>query len=303
MDGTPLSADDLVVFARVADAGSFSRAAERAGVPKSTLSRRVSQLEAQLGERLLIRTTRRLMLTEFGVALLEHARRVIEETDGAAALAQHRQALPRGRLRVSVPHDFAAWLLPEVLAHFTRDHPGVSVDLDLSPRRVDLIGEGFDLVIRMGDLPDDATLVARSLCRMERGLYANAAYLERRGSPQHPDALRDHHALHLRNQTGEPAPWHLQRGDETWQGVPPGSIAANSVGMLLRLAEAGAGIAPLALAYLSTEAPAARLVRVLPGWCLPPVTAWAVTPGRRLLPAKTRVFMDAVAAALQARQS
>ena len=143
-------ANDLLIFARVADAASFSRAAEQLGLPKSTVSRRVSLLEERLGERLIQRTTRRLTLTDFGRQLLEHARQVAAEVDAVRALSEFRQARPSGRLRVSMPNDFATLLLTEMLAAFVTLHPAVSLELDLSPRRVDLLGENFDLAIRMG---------------------------------------------------------------------------------------------------------------------------------------------------------
>ena len=153
--------NDLLIFARVVDEGSFTAAADRLGLPKSTVSRRLSQLEERLGERLLLRTTRRLSITEFGSALLEHARQVDTEVEAVAALAESRQARPSGRLRVSMPNDFANLLLTDMLAAFSALHPAVTLELDLSPRRVDLLGENFDVAIRMGELPDDTLLAAR----------------------------------------------------------------------------------------------------------------------------------------------
>ncbi|HNO64152.1 MAG TPA: LysR family transcriptional regulator, partial [Thauera aminoaromatica] len=155
--------NDLLVFARVVAEGSLTAAADKLGLPKSTVSRRLSRLEEQLGERLLLRTTRRLNITEFGAALLDHARQLESEVEAVAALAESRQARPSGRLRVSMPSDFANLLLTDMLAAFAALHPGVTLELDLSPRRVDLLGENFDLAIRLGDLPDDALLAARRL--------------------------------------------------------------------------------------------------------------------------------------------
>ena len=148
--------NDLLVFARVVAEGSLTAAADKLGLPKSTVSRRLSRLEELLGERLLLRTTRRLNITEFGAALLDHARQLESEVEAVAALAESRQARPSGRLRVSMPSDFANLLLTDMLAAFAALHPAVTLELDLSPRRVDLLGENFDLAIRLGDLPDDA---------------------------------------------------------------------------------------------------------------------------------------------------
>ena len=149
---------DLLIFARVAEAGSFSRAAEWIGLPKSTVSRRVTLLEERLGERLILRTTRRLALTEFGQQLLEHARQIAAEVDAVKALSEHRQSRPSGRLRVSMPSDFATLLLTDMLATFAAQYPEVSLELDLSPRHVDLLEEKFDLAIRIGELHDDTLL-------------------------------------------------------------------------------------------------------------------------------------------------
>src|SRR3954470_24591528 len=128
--------NDLLLFARVAEMGSFSRAAERLGMPKSTVSRRVSALETQLGERLLVRSTRKLSITEFGEAVLAHARHVAEDVEAAASLAQNRQLEPAGTLRVTMPPDLAHSMLAPLFAQFTRAHPGVKLELDLSARFV-----------------------------------------------------------------------------------------------------------------------------------------------------------------------
>ena len=153
--------NDLLLFARIVEAGSFSLAAQRVNLPKSTVSRRVALLEARLGERLLQRTTRKLMLTEFGASLLDHARKVVDEVEAAGALVQHRQQAPSGRLRVSMPADFANLGMTDVMSRFLNRYPAITLELDLSPRRVDLVGENFDIAIRMGDLPDDSSLAAR----------------------------------------------------------------------------------------------------------------------------------------------
>ncbi|MDZ4255957.1 MAG: LysR family transcriptional regulator, partial [Sulfuritalea sp.] len=194
--------NDLLIFARVAEAGSFSRAAERIGLPKSTVSRRIAFLEEQLGERLMLRTTRRLTLTEFGLQLLEHARQVAAEVDAVKALSEYRQARPSGRLRVSMPNDFATQLLTDMLAAFIALHPAVSLELDLSPRRVDLLGENFDLAVRIGDLPDDTLLAARRIAVIPGGLYAAPSYLAERGDPASPEELDSHHSLRLLGRNG-----------------------------------------------------------------------------------------------------
>ena len=291
-----LEPNDLLLFARVVEEGSFSRAAERMGMPKSTLSRRLTALESQLGERLLLRTTRKLTVTDFGNSVLLHAQQVTSEVEATLALAQHRQVEPSGRLRISMPSDFANEVLGPLLAEFVAKYPAVALEVDLSPRRVDLIGENFDLAIRMGDLPDDASLAARRVAVFSIGLYASPGYLAQHGVPPEPEALMEHDALLLLRRNGEPAPWRLSRAESRWEGTPPGRATANSPELLLKFACAGAGIAVLSDHIAEPHVRSGELLQVLADWSLPAVTAWAVFPGRRLMPTRTRVFLDAMQA-------
>jgi len=239
-------ASDLLLFARVIESGSFTRAAERVRLPKSTVSRRLAALEERLGEKLLQRSTRKLAVTEFGQGVLVHARALAAEVDGALALAQHRQAMPTGRLRVSMPGDFAVLALPAMLVKFAADFPMVMLEMDLSPRRVDLIGENFDLALRMGELPEDSRLAARRLAMFEIGLYASPAYLRSHGEPTTLEALTGIHALKILSYSGEASVWRLTRGRgataERWTGELPHRTVANSPDLLMRLAIAVAGI-------------------------------------------------------------
>ncbi len=296
MRTSDLEPNDLLLFARVADLGSFSRAAERLGVPKSTVSRRVSALELQLGERLLLRTTRKLTVTDFGQAVLEHARHVVEDVEAAASLARNRQVEPSGRLRVTMPGDLGNVVLAPMLADFTLQHPAITLEVDLSARFVDLIGENFDVAIRMGELRDDASLAARRIAVFTTGLYASPAYLKVRGMPSEPEMLMQHAALHVLSRTGDPMPWTLHRGEQRWQGNPPARAIANSPELLLRMALRGAGIAAVNDHFALRHVRRKELVCVLPEWRPAPVSAWAVFPGRRLMPARTRVFIDALVA-------
>jgi DNA-binding transcriptional LysR family regulator len=284
--------NDLLLFARIVEAGSFSMAAQRLDLPKSTVSRRIAMLEASVGERLLQRTTRRLMLTEFGASLLEHARKVAEEVEAAGALAQHRQAEPSGKLRISMPQDFANVVMVEMMPRFMERYPAVSLELDLSPRRVDLVAENFDIAIRMGDLPDDSTLAARRIALQRFGLYAAPSYLARRGLPEQPDDLLRHDLLCILSRTGGAAPWVLQRGKVRWEKELTARLTANSPQLLARIACNGAGIAASTDFIVAKHVNRGEVVRVLPEWDMPVATGWAVFPGRRLMPAKTRAFLD-----------
>ncbi|MDD2845548.1 MAG: LysR family transcriptional regulator, partial [Rhodoferax sp.] len=300
---TNIDPNDLLIFASVAEFGSFSRAAERMGLPKSTVSRRLAALEHRLGERLLLRTTRRQSLTEFGLQLLEHARQVVSEVEAVAALSERRQATPSGRLRVSMPSDFANLLLADTLAAFIALYPAIQLEIDLSPRRVDLLGEGFDVVLRIGKLPDDASLAARRLADFSFGLYASPNYLADHGEPLDPDDLARHAAIRMLQANGEVAAWTLAQGDQRWQGTPPGRASANTPELLIKLACAGAGIAAVPDYFALPDVHRGALRRVLPGWCLPSHTAWAVFPERKLMPVKTRVFIDMLQTALAQAQA
>ncbi|MDT9000768.1 LysR family transcriptional regulator [Paucibacter sp. APW11] len=297
-----LDADDLLVFARVMEAGSFSRAAERLHWPKSSVSRRIAALEQRLGEKLLQRSTRSLTLTEFGSGVLEHAKALSAEVDGALALALHRQQRPRGRLRVSMPGDFANQVLAGMLSRFVLDYPEVQLELDLSPRRVDLVAEGFDLAVRMGELPEDSQLAARRLALFITGLYASPGYLARHGEPQLPEALSSMHGLMILGRSGEALPWHLIKGEgaaqRSWRGMPSQRSLVNAPDMLLRMACADVGIAAVGAHFAQPLVDEGRLLRVLPDWCLAPVPCWAVFPERRLMPLRTRLFLEAMSAAL-----
>lgn len=297
-----VDANDLILFVCVVDAGSFTQAAERMDLPKSTLSRRLGLLEETLGEKLFVRSTRRLAITEFGERILEHARRLVDETEEVSALAQHRQAKPRGELRVSMPPDFIEFDFPGFCLAFRELHPEIALRLDLSPRRVDLMGERFDLAIRAAHrMPDDATLVARKLFDMRQGLYASPAYLARHGAPASPDELPGHTCLPVATSDGTPLPWQLERGGERRDWTPQGPVLCNSPRLQRELAVHGAGIAFLPVDYmLQSLLEQERLVRVLADWELPSVGVWAVMPGRRLMPARTRVFVDLLKAHLEA---
>lgn len=292
------TANDLLIFARVVAAGSFSRAAERMGMPKATVSRRIAQLEESLGERLLLRTTRRLNLTEFGEHLLEHARQLDEELGAVKALVEHRQARPSGRLRISMPNDFASLMLTDMLHAFVVMHPEVSLEIDLSQRRVDLLAENFDLAIRMGQLPDDSLLTARRIASFAFGLYASPRYLLEHGTPEHPEALLEHECLCLPGPPGQKPLWQLSNGQQNQVITPPGRLLVNSPQLLIHLAQNHGGVASVPDYFAKPYLASGALQRVLPTWQLPTHPAWAVFPGRRLMPAKTRAFLDMLETAL-----
>lgn len=298
-----LDPNDLLIFARVAELGSFSQAAEKLSLPKSTVSRRLAALEQRLGERLLLRTTRRQTITEFGLLLLEHARQVVSEVDAVLALSERRQSAPSGRLRVSMPSDFANLILADALAAFTAEYPGIQIEIDLSQHRVDIVGEGIDVAVRIGDLPDDNLLAARCLGEFTTGLYASVNYLEEFGYPETPEELDKHRAVVSLGRNGEPKKWTLIKNEEKWEGGPPWRLAANSPELQLKMVRSGVGIAAMPDYFALPEVNKGFLKRVLPAWCLPSYAVSAVFPGRKLMPAKTRVFIDMLKTALSGREA
>ncbi len=292
MEQTKISADDLILFATIVEQESLVRAAEYLAMPKATVSRRLTNLEAALGQRLLHRTTRRLTLTDFGQEFLDHSRRVAEEVATVQDFVRSQDVRPQGRLRVSMPGDYARQHFSRAIATFIEAYPEIQLDLDLSSRRVDLIGERFDLAIRMGALENDSTLVARKIDEQNFSLYASPIYLALHPAPKHPDDLERHASVRLLSARGSAVPWRLIRGKEVWEGVPPGRLTLNSPDMIQQLLLDGAGIGALPDRFAAEDVQRKRLVRVLPRWCFPPVPAWAVMPMRRYLPAKTRAFLD-----------
>ncbi len=288
-----LNANDLILFAQVMDSGSFSAAADRLGLPKSTLSRRISGLETELGERLITRSTRRLVITEFGSEVLEHARRLVDETETTMAFALNRQATPQGTLRVSFPPDFFEHALAEFLPLFSEQHPNVRLELDLSARRVDLLAERFDAAIRVAtSLPDDNSLVARRLATLVTSLYASPSYMSKHGPPREPADLKTHRGLMLMNSIGDIRRWRLSRGTDFWEGLPACMFSSNSLGLQRTMALHGMGIGGLPEPMARPFVENGTLVPVLSGWHLPEAIVWCVTPGRRLLSPATRAFID-----------
>lgn len=288
-----LSPNDLWIFATVAESGSFSAASVKTGMPKSTLSRRITQLELQLGERLFLRNTRQIKPTEFGEQLLPYGRQIIEELGEALAFAQYRQSRPSGVLRISLPNDFAKLVLLPLLNEFMQLYPGVKLELDLSPRRVDMINEGFDLAIRMGELQQESSLTARAIGHYVSALYAAPNYLKGHNPVLHPDDLKDHPSLHLLKRDGSAATWELTRGEDRWHQAPSQvRITANSPELLLHFARQGLGIACAPRIYAREWLERNELQTILAEWSTPPITAWAVFPSRKLMPLKTRALLD-----------
>ncbi|BDI05645.1 LysR family transcriptional regulator [Sphaerotilus microaerophilus] len=278
--------NDMALFVEVASTLSFKRAADATGVPNSTLSRRISALEKAIGLRLLHRTTRRVELTEAGQIYYERCRRIVDEARLAHEQLGELLAQPSGVLRASLPVDFATIYMAPLIAEFARRHPGITFDFDLTPRRVDLVSEPFDVAIRMGEL-SDSNLIARLLARLPAGLYASARYLQARGEPAHAADLAQHECLAF----PKAGPWTLYRGAEVAEVEVGGRVLANSVGMLRRLATLDMGVILLPEEIVADDLAAGRLRRILPDWQGKSTPVYALTE-TRLLPAKTQRFVE-----------
>ncbi len=285
--------EDMAIFVEVARANSFRRAAEVLNMPNSTVSRRIAELEKAIGLRLFNRTTRRIELTEGGQVYYQRCRGIVEEARLAHEQLTEMLEKPTGLIRVSLPPDFGAVFLVSILADFVTEYPGISFDLDMTPRRADLVSDSVDVAIRMG-MPHEPNLIIRQIAILTTGLYASPGYLEKHGLPVQPDDLLSHQCLRLPG-----AVWSLSSaGGKNTVSLPvQGRFTANNVGMLRRLALYDMGIALVADEIVRLDVERGRLVRVLDGWLSPAVPVHAVTE-TRLLPAKIRLFINFLAARL-----
>lgn len=195
-----------------------------------------------------------------------------------------------------MPGDFSQNMIGALLADFIEKYPDVTLDIDSSQQRVDIISEGYDVALRMGNLQNDSTLVARQLSTFRVALYASPKFLKKSGAVKHPQELMHRAVLRLRTRGGEVSPWQLTRGDESWEGSPPMRAVANSPSVLINLARLGAGITSVTTHFAHPFLENGELVRVLEDWECPGVPVWAVFPGRRLMPSRTRVFIDSLVA-------
>lgn len=279
--------DDMALFVEVVKAKSFTKAAENLDMPKSTLSVRINKLEEGIGLRLLNRTTRKVDVTEAGQLYFEKAAKIIEEANLAHVQLTEMLENPEGVLRVSAPVDFAYHFIAPLLNEFSKRYPRIQLDFDVNPRKVDLISEPYDLAIRAGEL-QDSTLVARRLVTLSSGIYASPDYLMRHGEPQTLDELVQHRCLCLKITNND---LRLLKGKEEKTITVQASHFANSMGMLLHLAEYGLGITLLPNLMAKSDMNAGRLMRLFPEWQAPEQNIYAVT-ATRLLPRKTQVFID-----------
>ena len=288
--------NDLYYFAMVVDHGGFAAAERALGIPKSRLSRRISQLETDLGVRLLQRSTRRFAVTDVGMSVYRHAQTMLTEAQAAREVVDRLSAEPRGVVRVSVPVALAQQQLPKLLPKFLDQYPKVRLQLHIGNRRVDLINEGFDVALRVrARLDDDGSLVMRSFGQIQEMLVASPKYLDRAGRPKDPVDLASHLTLSI----------HEDEAHQRWELHGPGGevrrvdlqprVAGFDFPLLQSMVKDGFGITMLPETVCAEAVRRGELEVVLPEWSLPQGICHAVFASRRgLLPA-VRVFIDFLA--------
>jgi DNA-binding transcriptional LysR family regulator len=278
----------LQAFTKVVQTGSFTGAARVLGMPKSTVSQRVFELEERLRARLLQRTTRTLSLTDQGRIYYDHCMRIIadvEEADRAMASLRER---PCGLLRLTVPASMQ--FLGPVLADFQRRNDGVQLDVVCTDRLVNLVEESFDVAVRAGAL-SDSTLIVRHLGTVEQILVASPRYLRKRGRPRSPDALAKHDCLVFKVGL-QPRAWRFTQGDEAHEVSAAGALSVNDLDILHNAVAGGIGVTILPAFRCADDLRAGRLERVLPDWELPATPIHLVYPSGRHLSPKVKALLD-----------
>jgi DNA-binding transcriptional LysR family regulator len=278
---------ELETFLRVAQKGSLSAAAREEQVTPAIIGRRLDALEDRLDVRLLIRTTRKLTLTQEGEAFLEDCQRILTDLANAEAQISLGSAHASGHLKVTAPAGFGRKHVAPLMLEFLRAHPEVSASLDLSDRTVDLVNEGVDCAVRLGGLAD-SSLVAVRLGEMRRVVVGSPAYFQQRGVPRSLDDLHAHDCLALATQSG----WDFQSAGKSILFKPPGRFACNDGAVLHEWALAGMGLAWRSLWEVGEDLRWGRLVSVLDNHATAPVGIHAVFPQRRHLPLRVRLFID-----------
>ena len=286
-----LDIDSLRIFEKVASLKSFSAAARALGLPKSNVSRVIARLEEELGTRLFQRTTRDVVLTLTGRALLERSTEIIANVGEALTYVRSLAGQPRGLLKISAGIGFGVNVLAEQLPAFLVLYPDIEIALDLESRTADLVAEAVDVAVRLGPLPDSG-LVAVKLGEMRRYLCAAPAYLERRGTPHSIDDIRGHDTIDMPGPDGRTRPWTFSRGGETLRIETRPRLSVNEALTIHRLVSNGAGLGILSGYICAPQIVAGGLVHLFPEWSPPPVEVNLVFPSRRELSPVVRAFVD-----------
>lgn len=281
------------IFARVVEAGTFTRAADSLLMPKASITKNIQALEQRLRVKLLNRTTRRVTVTADGAAYYDRAVRLLADFDDLEASVSQARTAPRGRLRIDVGTSAARLLLIPHLAEFQSRYPEIQIDLGVSDRTVDLIGDNVDCVIRGGELSDQS-LVARRIGNLEFITVASPDYLARKGTPQHPLELEEKHTslLYFSPQSGRHYPLEFRKGAESIDINGPYQVSVNEANAYVTAALHGMGVAQITSFQAQKHLKAGTLVQLLPDWTQPLLPVYVVYPPNRHLSAKVRAFVD-----------
>ncbi len=284
------------VFARVVEAGTFTKAAESLDLPKGTVTKMVQHLESRLKVKLLNRTTRRVTVTPDGAAYYERTARVLNDLDDIEASMTNAQASPSGRLRVDVGTSVAQHIIIPALADFYRRYPDIQLDLGVSDRAVDLIADNVDCVIRGGELLDQS-LVARRVANMALMTVASPAYLQAHGTPTHPDQLGSEHTMlnYFSPRNGRPFINEFEKDGQTVEIAGPTRLSVNESNAMIAAVLAGLGVAQMGAFTAVPLIERGELVQVLADWSTHTIPLYVVYPPNRHLSAKVRAFVEWVA--------
>ncbi len=284
--------DDIEIFVKVVDQKGFSAAANLLRLPKSTVSRRVSQMENDLGVKLLNRTTRQLSLTPIGESYYEKCLVILERLEEANDLIKGLQVKPKGRLRLTAPHELSVFYLKDILMNFLKTYPEIVFEFDITNRMVDLVEEGFDLAIRIGQL-EDSSLVALKLGTIRGGIYASPDFLKAHGPYQHPSELPRNECIQFR--TTQVHTWIFSHdGAEKVEVKPQGRIQVNSMQYVCESAVSGLGIAAITKKVAAPYVHQGKLIEILKDYKLSFADVFAVYPARKFLSPNVRAFIDYV---------
>ncbi|WP_029001636.1 LysR family transcriptional regulator [Azohydromonas australica] len=278
-------------FVAVAAKGSLTAAAQAEGVAPAVIGRRIDALEERLGVKLLLRTTRRITLTHEGSAFLEDAQRVLADLANAEASVSAGGVKASGHLRITAPAGFGRRHVAPLVPRFLAQHPEVSLSLNLSDRVVDIVNEGFDCAVRVGDLPD-SSLVSVRLADNRRRCVASPAYLQRAGVPQHPGELQRHECLTLSSEASQTRGWAFMVDGQLQHLRPSGRLDCSDGQVLHAWCLAGLGLAWRSTWEVEAELARGTLRSVLDDFAAPPNGIYAVFPQRRHLPLRVRLWID-----------
>jgi DNA-binding transcriptional LysR family regulator len=284
--------DGISVFVQVVQSKSFVNAAEKMNHSTSYISKEVSKLETRLGVRLLHRTTRTLSLTSEGEVYYRQCQQIIEDALQVESSISGLQQVPQGRLKISCPVGIGVSLIRPILAEFINKYPKITLDIDLNDHKVDLISEGFDIVIRAAVQLENSSLISRRFMNSTNLTLASPAYLKTYGTPNHPDELIDHQIISYRN-LKNPEVWqYISKKGQKIQTQVNSRVLCNNSEMMTSLCLAGQGIIRMPLFNLSDEVATRKLVPLFEDFMPINIGVYLVYPSRKNMPAKLKCFID-----------